>query len=174
MILTDYLKNCYYYSKVSGEKDLYGENSLYKDLEAIDLTVPCDYTFQIGTTGDDATSSVAYTTYIDFTPLKELLTNGVDSTQCLAKIDELVEVVSLKQTELGTMENRLMSVLDEISTQYENLVSSHSTIKNADMAKVSSQYIQQQILQDASATLLASTQNIQAQNVLGLIQSLRG
>ena len=72
------------------------------------------------------------------------------------------------------MENRLMSVLDEISTQYENLVSSHSTIKDADMAKVSSQYIQQQILQDASATLLASTQNIQAQNVLGLIQSLRG
>ena len=82
-------------------------------------------------------------------------------------------MTSRKQVEFGAMQNRLNSALDEISTQYENLVSSHSTIKDADMAKVSSQYIQQQILQDASATLLASSQNIQAQNVLGLIQSLR-
>ena len=166
------IKDCYYYGKLTNSLDLAGNMDTAIINNAIDITIPCDYTFQIGTTGDDATSSVAYTTYIDFTPLKELLTSGVDSAQYLAKIDELVEIVSLKQTELGTMENRLMSVLDEISTQYENLVSSHSTIKDADMAKVSSQYIQQQILQDASATLLASTQNIQAQNVLGLIQSL--
>ena len=106
--------------------------------------------------------------------MKELLTSGVDSAQCLAKIDELVEIVSFKQTELGTMENRLMSVLDEISTQYENLASSRSTIRDVDMAKVGSVYIKQQILQDASATLLSSTQNIQYQNVLGLLQSLSG
>ena len=167
------LKNCYYYSKVLGEKELYGENSLYKDLDAIDITVPCDYTFQVGVTGDDATSSVSYTTYIDFGGLKDLLTSGVDSAQCLAKIDELVEIVSLKQTELGTMENRLMSVLDEISTQYENLASSYSTIHDADIADVSSSYIKQQIIQQAGASLLASTQNVQYQNVMGLLQSLR-
>ena len=166
------LENNYYYSKNSSI-DLVGDETNITILNAIDIKIPCDYTFQIGTTGDEATSSVAYTTYIDFTPLKELLTNGVDSTQCLAKIDELVEIVSLKQTELGTMENRLMSVLDEISTQYENLASSYSTIHDADIADVSSSYIKQQIIQQAGASLLASTQNIQYQNVMGLLQSLR-
>ena len=44
----------------------------------------------------------------------------------------------------------------EISTQYENLVSSRSTLRDADIAKESSIYIQQQILQQASSTLLAT------------------
>ena len=49
-----------------------------------------------------------------------------------------------------------MSALDEISTQYENLVSSRSTLRDADIADVSSEYIKMQILQNASATLLAT------------------
>jgi non-ribosomal peptide synthetase component F len=50
----------------------------------------------------------------------------------------------------------LESALDEIYIQYENLASSCSTIKDADIAQVSSTYIQQQILQQASATLMAT------------------
>ena len=38
----------------------------------------------------------------------------------------------------------------------QNLASSRSTIRDADMEKLSSTYIQQQILQEASATLLAT------------------
>ena len=40
--------------------------------------------------------------------------------------------------------------------QYDNLASSRSTIRDADIAEVSSTYIQQQILQQASATLLST------------------
>ena len=40
--------------------------------------------------------------------------------------------------------------------QYNNLASSRSTIRDADIAEVSSHYIQQQILQQASSTLLAT------------------
>ena len=61
-----------------------------------------------------------------------------------------------KQTNYGSVQNRLESALDEISTQYENLVSSRSTLRDADIAEVSSEYIRQQILQQASATLLAT------------------
>ncbi|MBO5738570.1 flagellin, partial [bacterium] len=64
--------------------------------------------------------------------------------------------VTDKQTLYGAVENRLMSVLDEISTQYENLVSSRSTLRDADMAELSSTYVQQQILQQAAATLMSS------------------
>ena len=72
------------------------------------------------------------------------------------QIDYLLNTVSAKQTEFGAAENRLDSALEEISTQYENLTSSRSTLRDADIAEVSSEYIRQQILQQASATLMAT------------------
>ncbi len=70
--------------------------------------------------------------------------------------DELLTCITQKQTELGAVQNRLESALEAICTQRENLISSRSTLKDADIAKVSSEYIKQQILQQASATLLAT------------------
>ena len=74
----------------------------------------------------------------------------------LASIDSILSSVSEKQTHFGAISNRLESVLEEITIQRDNLVSSRSTIRDADIAEVSSHYIQQQILQQASATLLAT------------------
>ena len=82
--------------------------------------------------------------------------SGIQTNEALNVIDNFVNLLSEKQTELGAVQNRLESVLEEISTQYENLVSSRSTLRDADMAKESSTYIQQQILQQASATLMAT------------------
>ena len=74
----------------------------------------------------------------------------------LSQIDNMINAISAKQTEYGAAENRLESALEEISTQYDNLVSSRSTLRDADIAEVSSEYIRQQILQQASATLMAT------------------
>ena len=74
----------------------------------------------------------------------------------LSQIDNLINTISSKQTEYGAAENRLESALEEISTQYDNLISSRSTLRDADIAEVSSEYIRQQILQQASATLMAT------------------
>ena len=74
----------------------------------------------------------------------------------LTLLDENLASISNKLTEFGSITNRLESVLDEIEIQYNNLASSRSTIRDADIAEVSSHYIQQQILQQASATLLAT------------------
>ncbi len=71
-------------------------------------------------------------------------------------VDKILNTISDKQTELGAAQNRLESALDEISTQYENLASSRSTLRDADMAELSSTYVQQQILQQAAATLMSS------------------
>ena len=82
---------------------------------------------------------------------------GLDTTiDFLSQLDSMLSTVSSKQTEYGSAQNRLESALDEISTAYENLVSTRSTIRDADIAEESSAYIRQQILQQASATLLAT------------------
>ena len=74
----------------------------------------------------------------------------------LTMIDNMLAKASEKLTMFGATSNRLESVLEEITIQRDNLVSSRSTIRDADIAEVSSHYIQQQILQQASATLLAT------------------
>lgn len=74
----------------------------------------------------------------------------------LGKIDEFINKISAKQTDFGAVQNRLESAAEEIATQYDNLVSSRSTLRDADIAEVSSEYIRQQILQQASATLMAT------------------
>ena len=71
-------------------------------------------------------------------------------------IRALNALLSAKQTDLGAVQNRLESALEEIATNYDNLVSSRSTLRDADIAEVSSDYIRQQILQQASATLMAT------------------
>ena len=79
-----------------------------------------------------------------------------EQDQNLEIIDSLLEVVSSQQLKFGASQNRLESALDEISVQYENLVSSRSTLRDTDISEVSSEYIRQQILQQASATLLST------------------
>jgi flagellin len=65
-------------------------------------------------------------------------------------------MLSEKATQLGAVQNRLESALESTTVAVENLVSSRSTLRDADIAKESSSYIKAQILQQASATLLAT------------------
>ena len=88
--------------------------------------------------------------------LKQLETLDVSSSSSLEFMDSFLEALSAKSTEIGAYTNRVMSALDSISVSIESLTSSRSTIKDADIAKESSAYIRAQILQQASATLLAT------------------
>ena len=80
----------------------------------------------------------------------------MDSSVLLNTVDEIIDRVNECQSTLGAYQNRLESALDEISIQYENLVSSCSTIRDADIAEESSAYIRSRILQQTAATLLAT------------------
>lgn len=74
----------------------------------------------------------------------------------LDKLDEAITKVSDRQTKIGSAQNRVDSAISAITVQSENLTSSLSTIRDADVAEESSSYIKAQILQQASATLLAT------------------
>ncbi|DAA88882.1 TPA: hypothetical protein CPT87_08340 [Candidatus Gastranaerophilales bacterium HUM_5] len=148
--------NSFYYKKNSGRLPLLGGSGLNTKLEAKDITIPTEYYLQVGINSDSKSSGITLTTYVDFSVLSSLLQTGIEDESVLKQIDTLVNQVSLKQTEIGTAQNRLASVLEEISIKYDNLVSSRSTIQDADIAEESSAYIRNQILQQAAATLLAT------------------
>ena len=64
--------------------------------------------------------------------------------------------VNAKAVELGAAQNRLDSALESTAVNIENLTSSRSTLRDADIAKESSAFIKSQILQQAAATLMST------------------
>ena len=74
----------------------------------------------------------------------------------LSAIDKALQDIDERVTTLGATQNRVDSAATSIEVRSTNLTSSLSTIRDADVAKESSNYIQAQILQQASATLLAT------------------
>ena len=84
------------------------------------------------------------------------MTKGTAASSMLDKIDDVINEISARATTLGAAQNRIESAVESISVQSENITSSLSTLRDADVAEESSNYIKAQILQQASATLLAT------------------
>ena len=110
---------------------------------------------QIGTKSN-TNSQIGLDTGYSIDGISSLRGLGLNNLDYTGYLDKFLNNLSSKQTEFGAVQNRLESALDEIETQYNNLVSSRSTLRDADIAEESSAYIRQQILQEASATLLAT------------------
>ena len=131
------------------------------------IYAPGSLTLQVGANAD-SNSQVGVTTAFSLVGYNDFRGIGVDGNNYLAQLDATLEVLNNRQVELGAMQNRLISALDEITVQRENLISSRSTLRDADISEVSSTYLRQQILQQASATLM-STANQSASIALSLI-----
>lgn len=94
--------------------------------------------------------------------------NDQTAREFITNIDKAIDNVSLRVTEIGAYMNRLDAALAATDVQRENLTQSISTLKDADVAKESSNYIKWQILQQSTASLL-STANQQPQIALNLL-----
>ena len=84
------------------------------------------------------------------------LKTGTTASSMLETIDDVINTISSRITTLGAARNRIDSAIESIGVQAENITSSLSTLRDADVATESSNYIKAQILQQASATLLAT------------------
>ena len=95
-------------------------------------------------------------------------TDDATAREFLTFIDDAITNVSSRTSLIGAYMNRVESAVDAISVQKENIVSANSSLKDADVATESSNYIKYQILQQSSATLL-STANQTPSIALNLI-----
>ena len=86
----------------------------------------------------------------------------------LTEIDGAVEDVNAQRGELGATQNRLESVVRSLGVTVENLSAAESRIRDADVAKLSSQMVSNQILQQAGLSVLAQA-NTGPQAALSLL-----
>ena len=86
----------------------------------------------------------------------------------LAGMDALIAVVDKKRAELGAVQNRFQSTINNQANISENLSAAKSRIKDADFAAETAKLTQNQILQQASQTILAQA-NQRPQAALSLL-----
>ena len=136
-------------------------------------------TLQIGTGSDGATNTIEIADVFNDAHVSTLTGQatftssfvGTDLAEMQAQLDQLdtaITEISSRRGTIGSTINRLDSAMDQLDTQYENLSAANSRITDADIATESSNYIKNQILQQASASLLTQA-NQQPNIALSLI-----
>ncbi|MGM8931057.1 flagellin N-terminal helical domain-containing protein [Salinicola halophyticus] len=93
----------------------------------------------------------------------------VMSTTALADLDTKVSSVDNARSDLGAVQNRFESAIDNISTTSTNLSSARSRIEDADYAVEVSNMTRANILQQAGTSVLSQA-NQTPQSVLSLLQ----
>ena len=87
----------------------------------------------------------------------------------MASMDSLIAVVDKKRAELGAVQNRFQATIRNQTNIAENLSGAKSRIKDADFAAETAMLTRNQILQQATTTILAQA-NQRPQAALSLLQ----
>lgn len=148
----------------------------YNGLRLMDGSAPTEgYNIQVGINGEDtsrinlapnlfedSTSTAIFAAIGGGYTVADMATKcaGLDAAEkayeMLSVLDAAMAEISSRVTVLGAAQNKLQSAADSLEVATVNQTSSLSTIRDADIAEESTSYIQQQIVQSAAATLLAT------------------
>jgi len=126
-------------------------------------------TSQIGAdVGEELTFSVSSfnTDAMDLTTLDVTDIHNVDFA--ISGLDDAINYVSAQRAELGALQNRLESTINNLSTTHENISASRSRIMDADFSQETTNLTRTQIIQQASVSVLAQA-NVQPQLALSLL-----
>ncbi|TMN93838.1 flagellin [Pseudoalteromonas phenolica] len=104
-----------------------------------------------------------------FTETGISVSSQVGAQLVLAGIDAMIAVVDKKRAELGAVQNRFQSTIRNQANISENLNAAKSRIKDADFALETAKLTKNQILQQASQTILGQA-NQRPQAALSLLQ----
>jgi len=97
------------------------------------------------------------------------LSTADTANTAIGLVDTALRVVNKQRADLGAYQNRLTESIKGIDTAAENLQASESRIRDADMAREMVEFSKNQILVQASNSMLAQA-NTQSQGVMQLLR----
>lgn len=106
-------------------------------------------TINIGSVLGDATATTLGLTAVS------VQTNH-SSRNTLIRVDAALDEVGRRRAWIGALQNQLESAISNLNITLENFQASESRIRNVDVAKEAAEMTRNQILQQASASILAS------------------
>jgi len=97
------------------------------------------------------------------------LSSPEKANRAIGVIDQALQVVNKQRADLGAYQNRLMYTAKSLLIGYENLQAAESRIRDTDMANEISDFVKNQILAQASISMIAQA-NTRPQSVLALLR----
>lgn len=97
------------------------------------------------------------------------VTTRANAKRALTIFDNALQKVLDQQTTIGAIQSRLNYTAQNLTTAQENVTSSESTIRDADMAKEMTEYTKANVLTQAAQSMLAQA-NQSSSGVLSLLQ----
>ena len=132
------------------------------------------FDIQIGINNDDFQDRIKYdatkqNSSLSSLGVEELTVGTKESSQAsLAKIDAAIQNVSGQRAELGAIQNRLTSTVNNLQSSSENLSAANSRIRDTDFASESAKNTKMNILTSAGVSVLSQA-NSQGQAALKLL-----
>lgn len=118
-------------------------------------------TVDISVDGDESVDSLS-TDFLDISTRE-----GAD--RAMIAVDYAIDTINGFRAELGAVQNRFESTIQNLSTTSENLSASNSRIRDADFASETAELARTQVLQQAGLSILSQA-NARPQQVLQLLQ----
>ncbi|MEK6774754.1 MAG: flagellin [Bdellovibrionota bacterium] len=134
-----------------------------------------NYDFQVGIYNNEAEDRISFDASEANATASSLGVEGFDfstksgAQEALTVLDEAQTQVSGFRANLGALQNRMQSTVENTSTQYENLMAANSRIRDTDVAMASSEMTRNNVLLQASTATLS-----QANQLPGLALKLIG
>ncbi len=132
------------------------------------------YDLQIGIHNDSFEDRISYNAEVTNASLASLGIANLDvssqegARESLETLDDAIQNVSGQRAELGAIQNRLTSTIQNLQISTENQEAANSRIRDTDYAAETANRAKLQILQSAGTSVLAQA-NADGQNALGLI-----
>jgi flagellin len=97
------------------------------------------------------------------------VTTDTGASAAITALDAAISSVSSRRGELGALQNRFESVINNLSVSVENISASESRIRDTDMASEMVMFTKNQVLQQAGTAMLSQANQI-PQSILSLLR----
>lgn len=128
--------------------------------------------FNVAAFGDglsisDAAGAATAVTAVDFSAVH--IAAAADAEAVIGNMDDALKFVDAQRAQLGAVQNRLTSTVNNLANVKENLSASRSRIMDTDFAAETANLSKYQVMQQAGTAILAQANAI-PQNVLSLLR----
>lgn len=155
------------YSELEQELIRIGSQTSFAGVNLLDGTYSAN--FQIGANASQTIALSISTNFAAIVGTSGNLTTFDDSQAAIIKMDSALAAVTSSRADLGAKQNRFSSIIRSNDNTAQNISASRSRIEDTDYAKESAILARNNILQQASSSMLAQA-NQQPQIALSLLQ----
>ncbi|MGZ3769191.1 MAG: flagellin N-terminal helical domain-containing protein [Bdellovibrio sp.] len=124
------------------------------------------FDFQVGIGNDAEADRIGFNAGETNATIDALGISGFDfssktgAQDALAEIDKAQSQVNGYRANLGALQNRLLSTVDNLGVQHENISAANSRIRDTDIAAASAESTRNQVLLQANASVLAQANSM--------------